>query len=115
MNENATARSTVERVAAALHQRDIARFNARHMPAGANDAGRWDEDDDYRAVTAALRSEGIYLVSRDELAGALHGIGGEFCSPFTTPEQEPGWPGGHPVAMHNSQAAAILAALDQPR
>jgi hypothetical protein len=49
------------------------------------------------------------------LARALHEIAGEFCSPFSTPEAEPGWPGGHPVAMHNSQAAAIASLVAESR
>jgi hypothetical protein len=40
------------------------------------------------------------LRRRDALANTLHDIGGEFCRPFTEL---------HPIAMHRSQAAAILA------
>lgn len=36
----------------------------------------------------------------DRLANVLHDIGGEFCHPFTE---------YHPIAMHRSQSAAILA------
>jgi hypothetical protein len=66
-----------------------------------------------RLIAEAADPQNTLAESRpsDRLAAALHSIGGEFCQPFTTPEEEPGWPGGHPVAMHNSQAAAIRAAL----
>ncbi len=42
------------------------------------------------------------LQKQDRLANVLHDIGGEFCHPFTE---------YHPIAMHRSQAAAILSAL----
>jgi hypothetical protein len=41
-------------------------------------------------------------ITREELAAALHEVGAEFDDPFTP---------DHPMAMHNSQAAAIFAAL----
>jgi hypothetical protein len=42
------------------------------------------------------------------IAAALH-VAGMGCEDFTNVEQEPGWPGGHPFTMHNSQAAALVA------
>lgn len=65
---------------------------------------RWFTDGLDR-YAAALTLDAVPLdVERDKdrLANVLHEVGGEFCHPFTEL---------HPIAMHRSQAAAILGLL----